>query len=290
MRGERGWAGASTLLAVVLLASACGGSDPAPRAPAPRMAAEVVQLRRDEVLKRLQVAVTNRSAEPVTIESIELRVPGFSGAWTRWPSRSRCPRGSCRPADAVRPDPLHDRRAARGWAGPPSSCGCTPRDRPDAAAGGAAVAQQPAAAPADRHPGVRGAPARPGGVARRSGRPGGLAGAGADATVHGTLVARLRTDQPKDLTQLAGTVIYDLAADPPVRPEGAPLLRLTPDHPDGSLGIVVSRSRCDGHARGETKQPYAFLVWVGPPGTAGIAVTPTVTAADRAAFQRVCPL
>ena len=288
MRGERGWAGASTLLAVVLLATACGGSDPAPRAPAPRMAAEVVQLRRDEVLKRVQVAVTNRSADPVTIDSVELRVPGFSGG-----------------GPVAEQEPL----PAGQLVDLPTSYGrirCTTDGRARVGRPTIVVRVHTATDPTPQRVVVRSPSSRPllqriatrECVVRQLAREVSLsfgpswrrAGAGADTTVHGTLVARLRAGQPKDLTQLAGTVIYDLAADPPVRPEGAPLLRLTPDHPDGSLGIVVSRSRCDGHARGETKQPYAFLVWVGPPGTAGIAVTPTVTAADRAAFQLVCPL
>ena len=288
MRGERGWAGASTLLAVVLLASACGGSDPAPRAAAPRMAAEVVQLRRDEVLERVQVAVTNRSADPVTIDSVELRVPGFSGGGPEAEQeplpagqlvdlptsygRIRCtPDGSARVGRATIVLRVH------------TATDPTPRR---------VVLRSPSSRPLLQRIATRECVVRQ--LARegrsRSGRPGGRP----------ARVPTRRSTAPwwpgcgptsrRTSPSWPGPVIYDLAADPPVRPEGAPLLRLTPDHPDGSLGIVVSRSRCDGHARGETKQPYAFLVWVGPPGTAGIAVTPTVTAADRAAFQLVCPL
>jgi hypothetical protein len=51
----------------------------------------------------------------------------------------------------------------------------------------------------------------------------------------------------------------------------------------------VSLARCDGHARGEVKQPYAFLVWLARPGGPQQAVTPTVTDADKAAFRAVCP-
>ena len=68
------------MLATLALLAGCAGSDPAPRQPAPRLAADIAQLRRDEVLKRFEVAVTNRSHEQVTIESIDLRVPGYGGA------------------------------------------------------------------------------------------------------------------------------------------------------------------------------------------------------------------
>ena len=65
---------------------------------------------------------------------------------------------------------------------------------------------------------------------------------------------------------------------------------LTPEHRTASVPITVSLSRCDGHARGETKKPYAFLVWLAPPGGEETAVNPVVDDAARAAFQAVCPL
>src|SRR4249920_3012080 len=56
-------------MSLALLAG-CAGSDPAPRQPSPRLAADIAQLRRDEVLKRFEVAVTNRSHEQVKNEPL----------------------------------------------------------------------------------------------------------------------------------------------------------------------------------------------------------------------------
>jgi len=106
--------------------------------------------------------------------------------------------------------------------------------------------------------------------------------------VHGTLEATLRIDEPRDLTQVAGTVIYSLRPDSPV--VGGPLAALTPQDPVASVPVSVSVSRCDGHARGETKKPYAFLVWLAAPGGEETALNPVVDETARAAFQRVCPL
>ena len=100
--GARTGLGPSVVVALALVATGCGGSEPAADPP-PRLGAEIVQLRRDEVLRRVEVAVTNRTGEQVTVESIDLRVPGFGGGGVqrkdeplppaRW---STCPRRTAR--------------------------------------------------------------------------------------------------------------------------------------------------------------------------------------------------
>jgi hypothetical protein len=115
-------------------------------------------------------------------------------------------------------------------------------------------------------------------------------GTGADTVLHGTLEVRLTTDEPRDVTQMAGSVIFDLLPEKANRPAGETLGRVTPAHPADSVPVIIRRSRCDGHARGETKKPYVFLVWVGPPGTDGLAMSIVVSAADQDAFDAVCPL
>ena len=60
-----------------------------------------------------------------------------------------------------------------------------------------------------------------------------LVGSGDDRYLRGTLDARLTIDEPRDVTQLRGTVIFDLLADPPGRADHPPLAHLTPEQPDG---------------------------------------------------------
>ena len=71
-----------TAVALTLLSTGCGSGVTAVE-PAPRLAADVVQQRGDDVRQRVDVAMTNRSDELVTIESIDLRVPGYTGAGTQ---------------------------------------------------------------------------------------------------------------------------------------------------------------------------------------------------------------
>jgi hypothetical protein len=271
------------VLGAVLPVGCAGGSGSGSAdAAAPRLAAEVVQLRRDEVLGRVEVYLSNRSAGPVTIETVDLSIPGFSGAG---PQRTDeplpagqgvdLPTGygevSC-PADG----PVH--------VGVPRVEVAVHRDgethshRVTLTAGGRPLLQRIAAGLC---------------LTRRLDSEVSLAfgprwqrsGHGAATTLRGTLVARLLVDQPRDLTQVAGTVIYDLD---PVRPADV-LAHLTPAAPVARVPVVVSLARCDGHARGEVKQPYAFLVWLARPGGPQQAVTPMVTDADKVAFRAVCP-
>ena len=67
-------------------------------------------------------------------------------------------------------------------------------------------------------------------------------------------------------------MIYSLRAD--AAAGGGALAALTPARPRASVPVTVSVASCSGHARGETKKPYAFLVWLGPPGGEQLAVEP----------------
>ena len=262
---------------------------------APALAAEIVQLRRDEVLQRVEVAVTNLSAGPVVIDDLDLQVPGYSGAGVQQKSE---------------PLPAGQRVNL------PTAYGevaCT-ADRPQVGRPRVVLRVHTASAPRPRR--VVLAPTDPQGLLeriaagvclqRRLARevtlrfdPGWrLTGRGEDVALHGRLIVTLATEETRDITQVAGTVIFNLAPD--VRPgtagddtgddRGGPLLRLTAEAPEQSLPVLVTRSRCDGHARAETKKPYGFLVWVSAPGEAEHAVTPEVSAADQDALDAVCPL
>jgi hypothetical protein len=270
----------------VLLLTGCSGGAAAGGAAekAPRLGAELVQLRRDEVLKRVEIAVTNRSRQQVTIDTIELTVPGYSGGGLQR-------KGEPLPAgqQVNLPTPYgevfcdHDFHPAVG--------------RPEVS-----IRVHTAKDPTPRRVVLR--PTDPRGLVHRIAEQTCLTrrldsevelsfaphwrreGHGADTVLHGSLDVHLLADQPRDITQIAGSVIFDVIPEHPRQPLG----RVTPAHRSDTIPVFVRRSRCDGHARGETKKPYEFLVWVGPPGTDGLAMNPVVSAADQDAFDAVCPL
>jgi hypothetical protein len=280
----RQWVGTAVAVALAVTLAGCGAGSDSAADPSPRLGAEIVQLRRDEVLQRVEVQVGNRTGQPVVVESIDLRVPGFTGAGVvpkdepllagqevNLPTAYGEVRCSAdgeaavgRPRVVVRvhteADPTSRRVVLR------------PRDPQRLlariAAGECLARRLAAEVSLSFDPDWR------------------RTGSGEGVEVHGTLRARLRADEPRDLTQVAGTVIYGLLP----AEQGAPLAHLTPEHPEAAVPVVVTRSRCDGHARAETKKPYAFLVWLAPPGGEERAVIPAVSDADRAAFEQVCPL
>ncbi len=273
------------VVALVLLATGCaGGGDPAPARPAPELSAELVQLRRDEVLQRVEVAVTNRARVPVRIGTVELRVAGYAGAGPQ-------PKDEPLPPGQVVNLP-------------------TPYGEVDCPATGEVQVGEPRVVvevrreAATRWYSVELVPADPrglvAGIARATCRTLALSrevslsfgpwretGSGDDTVLHGALVARLLGDAPYDVTQLAGSVLFDLL---PAEPDTQPLARLTPARRTVRVPVLLRQARCDGHARGEIKKPYAFLVWVGPPGGAQEALNPSIADADAAAFESVCNL
>jgi hypothetical protein len=108
-----------------------------------------------------------------------------------------------------------------------------------------------------------------------------------DATrLHTTLEARLAPGAaPREVTQLAGTVLYQLKVD---GAGASPYASLDAAHPSAAVPVVLFQGRCTGHAKGEVKQPYAFLVWVGDPGTEGQAVEVPVRPTERTRLRAIC--
>jgi len=289
------WRRCSTAaVCVAVLVGGCGGSpddtgrDEPRAARLPSVEAEVIQLRRDEVLERVEIAVGNTGIDEVVVERIRLRVPGFRSA------------GSVAKDSPVPPGQVVNLPVLYG------EVRCA---RDGTARVGRPVVMMRLRTAADPTPRrVVLTPTDPGGVlsriadsactARRLAREVDVrfgpdwrqevSGDDGGVVAHGTLEATLRIDEPRNLTQVAGTVIYSLRPDAP-SVEG-PLAALTPEDPVASIPVSVSLSRCDGHARGEAKKPYAFLVWLAPAGGEETAVNPAVDDAARAAFQAVCPL
>lgn len=291
-RGRGRWgvvaAVGAAVLAVTTVAAGLASRVGRDRTPddAATASVQLVQYRRDEVNGTIQVSLTNRGAGPLRVDRVALAVPGFD---TPGPvtvdatvpprqtvdlrtsyGRPRCGGESPAPGPAV----------VRLWLSAGGTAGREVRLAPGGSSAdllARIMARECLAARLEREVALRFGP---------TWRQETVAGA---VRLHGTLVARLADGaSPRDLTQLAGTVIYDLAPEPSAARR--PLARLDAGHRTASVPVVVSLSRCDGHARGETKKPYAFLVWLAEPGGEEQSVVVPVSAADRARLQAVCPL
>ena len=290
-RVGRGAAIAVAVAAVVPLASlaACGGSDHRSddESTGPAMSAQMVQLRRDQVLQRVEVAIHNRGGASFTVDRLRIEMPGF------------------RPMPAVDKDsPI----AAGLTVNLPWTYGdvrCRPDRAPDV--GDAVVHLR---VHTDSEP-------DPVDVTLPGHDPDGLLQRIADRTclvervnravslrfddswslgredgrkvLHGTLLAHLEADEPRDVTEVAGAIMYGLLPDESAGAAPEPLASLTPDAPDARVPVIAYAARCDGHVKGEIKKPFEFLVWVGPPGEdEPVAVTPEVGDATKLALRQVC--
>jgi hypothetical protein len=251
----------------------------------PAVAAQVRQERRDEPLRRFSVAVLNLEARPLVVTRLRLVVPGFgsSGPVAKdspippgqvvnlpWPyGRPRCPEGATRPDAGVPRVTLR----VRVGTDQPAVVRLVPTD-PDRLLN--RVLRREC-------------------LARRLAQevlltfgPWRVAGSGEDVRLRGTLEVRLRDRRlVREVTQVAGSVIYNVAPQGAAR---APLARVDGSAPAASVPVVITRDRCDGHAIGETKKPYAFLAWLAEPGGPEQAASIRVSAEDKARLQTVCRL
>lgn len=274
-------------LCLALAVAACGGDPEATSVPTPPLRAQVLQTRPDAVAQRVEIALENTSPDEVVVEVLTLRVPGFRSAGPV-PKDYPLPPGRVvdlpTPYGRVRCSGDGTARVGHPVVTVRVHTAADPRSRS-------------LELPARDTDGLLARIAAAECTARRLARevevrfgPGWRRERLADGVVvHGTLEARLLIGAPRDLTQVAGSVIYALRPSPDPAPAG-PLAALTPHDPHATVAVTVSVSRCDGHARAETKQPYVFLVWLAPPGGEEVAVSPVVDKAARAAFQAVCPL
>ncbi|MBA2768438.1 MAG: hypothetical protein H0U35_04785 [Sporichthyaceae bacterium] len=280
-----------TLFITTVMASCTGGS-PADVGEVPGHAdlrAEIVQLRRDVVLERVQVALRNNGPEEVVVERLLLRAPGFDSAGPV-PKDSPVPPGQVVNLPVAHGDVRCDAAGApvtrgdalvivwvRSAAAPEQSrTRLTARDPQGYLRRIATLAcrQRRLAGEVDLRFGSAWRPERtPDGV-----------------VLHGSVEARLLIDEPRDVTQVGGTVIYGLLPDAPADGVPDPLAALTPQRRTASVPVKVVASRCDGHSIGEVKQPYAFLVWMGEAGSEGTAVQLEVEPASIRALQKVCRL
>lgn len=250
----------------------------------PPVTAEVVQLRRDQVLQRVEVAVRNTGRTRLVVESVRLEVPGFripgplpkdspvfAGGVVNLPvpyDGVDCPASGdpdIGPATVtLRVHPDDDPTATRTATIDAGDGGGLLQRIADRACAVERAARQVDLGFTDRWR-IEQTPEGP--------------------VAHGELRARLLDGEGLRITQVAGAILYGL------RPEDgapSPLARVTPQRPLARVPVVAYAARCDPHTIGEIKKPYEFLVWVSGADGEELALTPEVSDRDRAALQRVC--
>jgi hypothetical protein len=279
--------GCIPLVGLLLLSAACGdGAGPEPASSELRLVAEIDQLRADQVANRVQVGLVNSGDETVVVDSLHVRIPGF-----------RSPKAVAKDSPVFPGVPVNLR-----WPYGEVSCGN------DAApeVGGPVVTLR-AHTESDPTPRtVRLTATDPQGVLQRiadrtcavervnrdvaldfedTWRP----QRGRDGVVlHGRLRARLRSDEPREITEVRGAILYGLRPDESAGPVRSPLAVLTSQRRDASIPVTAYAARCDGHTIGEIKKPYEFLVWVAVPGEEPVAVTPAVGQPTKDALRLAC--
>ncbi len=268
----------------------CGGDEPdrttrSPGVQAPELSAEIVQLRRDQVLERVEVAVTNADAREITVERLRLVTPGYEkrpaiakdspiapGTEVNLPweygAISCASNGTAR----IGPPTVHLRvRTVDGV----SDVRLRPKDP-----------ERYLERIAERACAVERASRE---VALRFADEWRAEESDAGVRLHGTLLAELKVDQLREISQVAGAIMYGLVPDESEEAAPEPLALLSPDSPTAEIPVVAYAARCDGHTKGEIKKPYEFLVWVGEPGAEDpLAITPEVGQPTKDALQLAC--
>jgi hypothetical protein len=284
-----GRAAAVPVLLLGLLGSlgACADTPAEPEPPAPSLVAEIVQLRRDQVLERVEVALENVGDAEVVVTSLLVRVPGFrSGGpvakdsqipaqqvvnlpWTY--GTVRCDDSSMPPTVGravvvlrVSTGAGQPARRVRLVAGDPSGLMQQIADRTCTVQ---RVRREVGLAFDDRW--------------RAEDTPDGV-------VLHGILRARLLVDEPRTVSEVAGAIMYGLRPDASAGPVADPLADLTPGRREVAIPVETYAARCTPHTIGEIKKPYEFLVWVSAPEGEPVAVTPDVGRATKDALRQAC--
>jgi hypothetical protein len=275
----------------VLAAVSCNGagaSSPESTSVLKGLAAEVDQLRSDVPLNRVEIGVVNGGDETVIVDSLHVRIPGFrSGERLQkdspvkpgltvnlpWPYGTvRCTRESAAPK--VRP-PIVTLQVHTESDPESRTLRLTATDKTK-------VLQRIADRTCEVERVGREVSLAFGDTWRPETRPDGV------VVLHGTLQARLLIDEPREVTEMRGAIMYAIEPDSSVGPVPSPLAALSTERRDASIPVLAYAGRCTGHVIGEIKQPYAFLVWVGRPGEEPVAVTPAIGQPTKDALRLVC--
>jgi hypothetical protein len=274
----------------VLACVSCNGAGASNPESAPALqdlAAEVDQLRSDVPLNRVEIGVVNGGTEAVVVDSLHVRIPGFRGG-------GRLQKDSpVRPGLTVNlPWPYGTVQCTRSSAapdvGPPivtlqvhTQSDPTPRTMRLTATDRTKVLQQIADRTCELERVGREVSVAFGDTWRPERTPDGV-------VLHGTLQARLLVDEPREITQMRGAVMYVIEPDASAGRVPSPLAALSKERRDVSIPVLAYAGRCTAHVMGEIKQPYAFLVWVGRPGEEPVGVTPAIGQPTKDALRLVC--
>ncbi len=276
-----------TAVVVVLGLAACSddsGEDASPKSAKPSATADIVQLRRDVVLQRVEVALENTGSSDFRVTRLRLVIPGFAlpggivkdspipaGQVVNLPvpfDKVKCPADGAPDVGTPRVTLLVD------------SGGDPPIRRVELDSGdGDGLLQRIA----DRLCAVEQLQRE---VDLRFDNHWRLERTPSGKELHGVIHARLLRGGARTIKGVLGAVMYGLV--PEQRNQTTPLATITPAHREAKIPVVAFAARCDGHTIGEIKRPYEFLVYVGEKGGEDIAVTPTVEEGTKLALRRVC--
>lgn len=260
---SRSWVAA---IAMAVLCAGCDGrtsateqvkgtESPAPAEPEPELEIELLQYRLDQAVRRIQIAVTNRSAAPITVTAVDLEAPAYApmpptpkdseiapGARVDLPvvlgearcegdadsagqavvtARVRAEGGAERDVEVALPSPYEplDRLLTRE---------CAQLELARAMSVTFSPSWNPA--PVDGH-----------------------------RTLLGALVVERRdSTEPLTVSGTAGNVIFTMH---PLGEARSPLLVLAPGEDRGEIPIEISASRCDPHALADSKRTFFLPLW-----------------------------
>jgi hypothetical protein len=117
-----------------------------------------------------------------------------------------------------------------------------------------------------------------------------LVGSGRDRYLRGHAARPLTIDQARDVTQLRGTVIFDLLTDPPGRAAHPPIAHLTPARPVASIPVRMSRAPVHRARPRRDQEAVRVPGLAGPARWRGARRDTPGERRREVAFERVCHL
>lgn len=275
----------AAVLVILAVGTACSDTPSSIGTRPSEVSVQVVQLRRDVVVPRVQLAIHNRTDRPVTIDSARLSVTGIeTQGWLKIAYSIPAHQTVDFP---VRYGDIHCPAQGRPRVGRPQ-VSLRVGDRQ----GDSRPLHLAATVPYDLLAGIARRTCAVNRVLRevelRFEDGWRLHRSPQGDELHGILQARLRSGSERRIMQLIGANMYGLKPALPPADAATPLAVLTTEQPLARIPVIAWAARCDGHTIGEIKRPYEFLVWVAGPTDEGLAVTPEIDAAGKLALRRVC--
>lgn len=271
----------AALVAVPALA-ACSGDDPDPALPPLELG--IAQYRGDEVRRVFQVSVTNAGGAPLVVDSVRLDAAGFA------PGPATEPRTRLAPGERTAFRVAYTGAVCDRPAGDPPPGAVVSTSAPD----GRRLGEQRVAFTRglEQFAQVHGGECASQALRRSvelSWAPTWSLGT-RQGSLRGTLrVRRLVPGPAVTVDQLAGTVIFTLWTVPEGR---RPAGTLPAGRDEVGVPVEVVPTRCDPHARAESKKTFLFPVWValgdGPPAYTTLSPPAPGVARLQALIDDVC--